>query len=94
MVTTMTTTWETFSAMRKILLAALAALTLAGCHKTVSEPAHALILTSEGPSPRTGWNGETIEWTAGDAISMAYSVNGSWVGPNIYRSNALDRKSG
>ena len=79
--------------MRKILLAALAALTLAGCHKTVSEPVHALILTSEEPSTRTGWNGETIEWTAGDAISMAYSVNGSFVGPNLYPSDALTENS-
>ena len=86
-------TWETFSAMRKILLAALAALTLAGCHKTVSEPVQALILTSEEPSTRTGWNGETIEWTAGDAISMAYSVNGSFVGPNLYPSDALTENS-
>ena len=93
MVTTTTTTWETFSAMRKILLAALAALTLAGCHKTVSEPVKALILTSEEPSTRTGWNGETIEWTAGDAISMAYSVNGSFVGPNLYPSDALTENS-
>ena len=79
--------------MRKILLAALAALTLAGCHKTVSEPVQALILTSEEPSTRTGWNGETIEWTAGDAISMAYSVNSSWVGPNLYPSDALTENS-
>ena len=93
MVTTTTTTWETFSAMRKFLLAALAALTLAGCHKTVSEPVKALILTSEEPSTRTGWNGETIEWTAGDAISMAYSVNSSWVGPNLYPSDALTENS-
>lgn len=93
MVTTTTTTWETFSAMRKILLAALAALTLAGCHKTVSEPVKAMILTSEEPSTRTGWNGETIEWTAGDAISMAYSVNGSFVGPNLYPSDALTENS-
>ena len=93
MVTTMTTTWETFSAMRKLLLAALAALTLTGCHKTVSEPVKALILTSEDPSTRTGWNGETIEWTAGDAISMAYSVNGSFVGPNLYPSDALTENS-
>ena len=79
--------------MRKFLLAALAALTLAGCHKTVSEPVRALVLTSEEPSTRTGWNGETIEWTAGDAISMAYSVNGSFVGPNLYPSDALTENS-
>lgn len=86
-------TWETFSAMRKILLAALAALTLAGCQKNVSEPVKALIFTSEEPATRTGWNGETIEWTAGDAISMAYSVNSSWVGPNLYPSDALTENS-
>ena len=93
--------------MRKILLAALAALTLAGCQKNVSEPVKALIFTSEEPSTRTGWNGETIEWTAGDtgwngetiewtagdAISMAYSVNSSWVGPNLYPSDALTENS-
>ena len=86
-------TWETFSAMRKILLAALAALTLAGCQKNVSEPVKALIFTSEEPATRTGWNGETIEWTVGDAISMAYSVNSSWVGPNLYPSDALTENS-
>ena len=79
--------------MRKFLLAALAALTLAGCQKNVSEPVKALIFTSEEPSTRTGWNGETIEWTAGDAISMAYSVNSSWVGPNLYPSDALRENS-
>ena len=93
MVTTMTTTWETFSAMRRFLLAVLAALTLAGCQKHVSEPVKALIFTSEEPATRTGWNGETIEWTAGDAISMAYSVNSSWVGPNLYPSDALTENS-
>ena len=79
--------------MRKILLAALAALTLAGCQKNVSEPVKALIFTSEEPATRTGWNGETIEWTVGDAISMAYSVNSSWVGPNLYPSDALTENS-
>ena len=93
MVTTMTTTSETFSAMKKILLAALAAWALAGCQKTVSEPVKTLILTSEEPSTRTGWDGETIEWTAGDAISMAYSVDGSWVGPNLYPSDPVDKNS-
>ena len=86
-------TLETFDAMRKILLAALAALTLAGCQKAVSEPVKALTLTSEEPSTRTGWNGETIQWTAGDAISMAYSVSGEWVGPNLYPSDALTENS-
>lgn len=87
--TTLTMTLETFSAMRKILFAALAALALVGCRKALPEPVKAIILTSEEPSTRTGWDGTTIEWTAGDVISMAYSVSGEWVGPNIYRSEPV-----
>ena len=75
--------------MRKILFAAMAALALVGCRKTVPEPVKALILISEEPTTRTGWDGTTIEWTAGDAISMAYSVDGAWVGPNIYCSEPV-----
>ena len=93
MVTILTTTLETFSAMRKFLFAALAALTLTGCQKAVSEPVNALTLTSEEPSTRTGWDGTTIEWTAGDAVSMAYTVDGRWVGPNLYPSEPLAQSS-
>ena len=93
MVTIRTTTLETFSAMRKFLFAALAALTLTGCQKAVSEPVNALTLTSEEPSTRTGWDGTTIEWTAGDAVSMAYTVDGRWVGPNLYPSEPLAESS-
>ena len=76
--------------MKKMLLtAALAALALCGCKKSVETVVSGLTFTSESPVTRTGWTGETIEWTAGDAISMAYTVNGAWVGPNLYPSTPL-----
>ena len=77
--------------MKKMLLtAAFAALALCGCRKSVETPVvTSLTFTSESPATRTGWTGETIEWTAGDAISMAYSVSGQWVGPNLFPSTSL-----
>lgn len=76
--------------MKKMLLAAaLAVLALGGCKKSVETVVSGLTFTSESPATRTGWTGETIEWTAGDAISMAYTVDGKWVGPNLYPSASL-----
>ena len=76
--------------MRKLLFAAIAVLALAGCRKSISEvPVTGLVFTSESPATRTEWNGETIVWSTGDAISMAYSVSGQWVGPNLYPSQPL-----
>ena len=76
--------------MKKMLLtAALAAMALVGCKKSVETVVSGLTFTSESPETRTGWTGETIEWTAGDAISMAYTVSGTWVGPNLYPSTPL-----
>ena len=76
--------------MKKMLLtAAFAALALCGCKKSVETVVTSLTFTSEIPATRTGWTGETIEWTAGDAISVAYSVSGAWVGPNLYPSTPL-----
>ena len=78
--------------MKKILIAALAALALLGCQKKgLPEPVKALVFTSEESATRTGWDGETIEWTVGDAISMAYAVDGQWVGPNIYPSDPVEK---
>ena len=79
--------------MRKLWIAtaaAVLALALAGCKKAPEAPVTSLSFTSERPdaATRTGWTGQTIEWTAGDAISMAYSVTGVWV-PNIYSSTPL-----
>ena len=76
--------------MKKMLLAAaLAVLALGGCKKSAETVVSGLTFTSESPATRTGWTGETIEWTAGDAISMAYTVDGKWVGPNLYPSASL-----
>ena len=76
--------------MKKMLLAAtLAVLALGGCKKSVETVVSGLTFTSESPATRTGWTGKTIEWTAGDAISMAYTVDGKWVGPNLYPSAPL-----
>ena len=76
--------------MRKTFFAVLAAaLTVLGCHKGPQVPVDHLDFTSESPETRTGWTGQTLEWTAGDAISVAYSVSGEWVGPNLYPSKPL-----
>ena len=80
--------------MKKMFLtAALAALAFFGCQKGPEMAADGLEFTSERPSgdTRTGWTGETLEWTAGDAISMAYTVSGEWVGPNLYPSTPLSQ---
>ena len=75
--------------MRKHLIAAAAAvLAVLGCQKG-PESLTTLEFTSEEPGTRTGWTGETLEWTAGDAISMAYTVDGEWVGPALYPSSPL-----
>ena len=78
--------------MRKFWIAtaaAVLALSLAGCKKTPEAPVTSLTFTSERPAgTRTGWTGETIEWTAGDAILMAYTVDGDWK-PNLYSSTPL-----
>ena len=76
--------------MKRILYAAAAVFALAGCQKGISEALETgLVFTSGSPATRTEWNGETIVWSAGDAISMAYQVSGSWVGPNLYPSKPL-----
>lgn len=77
--------------MKKSWIAAAAAvLAVLGCQKG-PETLSSLEFTSERPSgdTRTGWTGETLEWTAGDAISMAYTVDGAWVGPSLYPSTPL-----
>ena len=76
--------------MKRFLLPALlAAIALFGCQKGTEVIGGNLEFSSDAPVTRTGWTGETIDWTAGDAISMAYTVNGQWVGPNLYPSTPL-----
>ena len=76
--------------MKRFFYLAMAALALIGCQKAVSDALDTgLVFTSEKPATRTEWNGETIIWSAGDAISIAYMVDGEWVGPNLYPSKPL-----
>ena len=76
--------------MKNLLFsAAFAAMALLGCKKAPEAPVTRLEFTSEAHQTRTGWTGETIEWTAGDAISMAYTVNGAWAGPTLNASTPL-----
>ena len=76
--------------MKRFFYAIIAALALTGCQKTITDALEAgLVFTCEQPATRTEWNGETIIWSAGDAISMAYRVSGEWVGPNLYPSKPL-----
>lgn len=51
----------------------------------------------EEVSTRTEWTGETIQWSKGDQIRMAYTVAGVWQGasdsntaPKLYASNKLE----
>ena len=78
--------------MRKLLIAAAAAvMALLGCQKNPEAPVSSLTFTSKRPTieTRTGWTGKTIEWTAGDAISVAYTVNYRWAGPSLNPSTPL-----
>ena len=78
--------------MKRFLSFAMAALALFGCQKA-PELTDRIEFTAERPAmdTRTGWTGETVEWTAGDAISMAYTIGGTWVGPNLYPSTPLSQ---
>lgn len=42
----------------------------------------------EGEATKTYWTGSTIEWSAGDAIQLGFTANGSW-GPVLYPSEEL-----
>lgn len=78
--------------MKKLVaLAAAAALLLAGCQKQAELPS-ALVFTSDKPAfadeTRTAWDGQTIVWEAGDAISLTYRVDGAYSG-SFYASDPL-----
>ncbi len=73
----------------KLAMIAAATLSLAACTKEieneiVSEGKEVqLTFSSEKPNltevdTKTAWNGSTIIWTQGDAIRVAYTVNGNW----------------
>ena len=84
--------------MKKLLIPAFAAiLVLAGCQKKetgLSNGPGTFVFTSEKPTlsgTRTAWNGTSVEWSKGDAISMAYTVDDAWAGPGkLYVSDPLE----
>ena len=92
-----------------VMLVAAAATAFFSCQKQetfISDASQErlLTITSEKPTfvdkSRTEWNGETIQWSAGDKISVAYTLGGVWKGqykedeevytiPKLYKSKQL-----
>lgn len=93
-----------------VMLVAAAAMTFFACQKpeTINPETSAedvvLTFSSEKPAfddeTKTEWTGETIQWSKGDKISVAYTVDGEWTGtydaeketwsaPKLYKSEAL-----
>ena len=73
----------------KIAMITAAALSLVACTKEIEKEIVSegkevqLTFSSEKPNltdaeTRTAWDGSTIVWTKGDAIRIAYTVNGNW----------------
>lgn len=95
-----------------VMLIAAAATAFFSCQKQESlapEKTQDVVLTfsSEKPSftdeTKTEWTGTTVQWSAGDRISIAYTVDGNWMGfekteedqtvvrskPKLYKSDPL-----
>ena len=92
-----------------VMLIAAAATAFFSCQKQESlapEKTQDVVLTfsSEKPSftdeTKTEWTGTTVQWSAGDKISIAYTVDGEWMGAinsqtgvvmgtKLYKSKAL-----
>lgn len=91
-----------------VMLVAAAAMAFFACQKQetfISDASQErlLTITSEKPTfvdkSRTEWNGETIQWSVGDRISVAYTLDGVWKGqykdgegytiPKLYKSKQL-----
>ena len=71
----------------KVMLVAAAAMAFFACQKPeVIEPetSHEVMLTFSSEKPefndetKTEWTGETIQWSKGDKIRVAYTCNGVW----------------
>ena len=97
----------------KAMLVAAAAMAFSACQKQeVNAPEEVknvtLSFSSDKPSfddeAKTQWNGSSIEWSAGDKISVAYTVADKWMGympedsetasaPKLYKSEALEQSS-
>ena len=95
---TMRTIWvkfKTVTSMKKIftkaMLVAAAAMASFACQKQEEfkpefEEVNGLAFTSEKPSfddeTKTEWTGESIQWSAGDKIRVAYTCDGVWQNAN------------
>ena len=93
-----------------VMLVAAAAMAFFACQKPeVIEPETSqevmLTFSSEKPAfddeTKTEWTGETIQWSKGDKISVAYTVDGNWQNASgdasgdakLYKSDALTAAS-
>lgn len=92
-----------------VMLVAAAATAFFSCQKQaafISDATEEVILTVTAEKPsfvdksKTEWNGSTIEWSEGDKISVAYTLDDEWKGqykkeegqytiPKLYKSQAL-----
>ena len=70
-----------------VMLFAAAAMAFVSCQKQESfqpedSKEYMLTFTSEKPAfsdeTKTEWTGETVQWSQGDKIAVAYTVNGNW----------------
>ena len=92
------------------MLLAAAATAFFSCQKpevVVPDSAEEVVLTFVSEKPvledetKTEWTGETIQWSAGDKISVAYTVDGTWQNASgnasgdakLYKSEALKASS-
>lgn len=90
-----------------VMLVAVAAAAFFSCQKQEvnapeTEPVTCLTFTSEKPAfadeTKTEWTGETIQWSQGDKISIAYTVDGNWQNASgdasgdakLYKSSELE----
>ena len=110
---TIITIWVKFNGrvMKKIIIPIIAvaafAAALVSCQKqevVVPDTPQEVTLTFSSEKPafddetKTEWTGETIQWSAGDKIAVAYTVKGNWQNASgdasgdakLYKSTALE----
>lgn len=90
-----------------LMIIAAAAISFSSCQKQemiAPEASQEVTLTFASEKPafadetKTEWTGETIQWSVGDKISIAYTVNGNWQNASgdasgdakLYKSEALE----
>lgn len=80
-----------------------AAIVISSCQKEETEPQNpsgtpdapektevTLVFSSEGTDPsKTEWNGSTLCWSEGDAISVGYTLEDAWSG-KLFNSSAVE----